>query len=159
MGKAMHKCSGVIKKATLTKRQKEYVDAYKEAKSTTKAARILGVTDQQAARTLRSITKKLGLNTVRDFLRTDISVEVKKDNSDAVGLMDLLRKQEFRCALSGKELTPKNAELDHIVPRSKGGSDDLDNLQWLDKRINRMKGQMSQEQFLDCCRKVALWNR
>jgi 5-methylcytosine-specific restriction endonuclease McrA len=41
-----------------------------------------------------------------------------------------------------------NASVDHRTPKSKGGSNELDNLQWVDIRINKMKGDMTHEKFV-----------
>lgn len=35
---------------------------------------------------------------------------------------------------------PRGYEVDHIIPRTKGGSDTLENLQWIPKKINQWKG-------------------
>ena len=70
-------------------------------------------------------------------------------------LWEKLNDQKFCCALSGVRMTPDTAVLDHILPRSKGGSDDLDNLQWVTKQINDAKGTMTQDEFIGMCRSVA----
>ena len=44
--------------------------------------------------------------------------------------------EEKRCAICG---STKNLELDHIIPLSKGGTDEPDNLQWLCRTSNRRK--------------------
>lgn len=41
-----------------------------------------------------------------------------------------------RCSICG---STDNLELDHIIPKSKGGTDDSSNLQWLCKTHNRQK--------------------
>lgn len=40
---------------------------------------------------------------------------------------------------------PRHLEIDHIVPRSKGGTDHIENLQLLCGSCNRIKGNRSQE--------------
>ena len=77
----------------------------------------------------------------------------KKANAEQ--LMQLLRQQSFRCALSGVEISPETARLDHIVPVSQGGTDEIGNLQWLHVDANTAKGTMSQEQFILMCRRVS----
>jgi len=71
--------------------------------------------------------------------------------------MQLLKTQGFRCALTGIELTPQTARLDHIVPVSKGGTDVIENLQWLHIDANTAKATMAQDQFIAMCRKVAAY--
>lgn len=73
----------------------------------------------------------------------------------------LLRDQGSRCIYSDLLLEiGKNAHLDHRVPRSRGGSNTIDNLQWLDARINRMKTDFTHEEFLEMCATVVeLWQK
>ena len=66
-----------------------------------------------------------------------------------------LQKSEFRCALTGWELQPDNFALDHIVPMSSGGGDDIDNLDCVHPVANRAKGTMSKEDFIEMCIAVA----
>ena len=77
----------------------------------------------------------------------------------ASDLMTMIEKQEYRCALSGIALTTDSAVLDHIIPVSDGGSNEIGNLQWVDKRVNSMKANMSQDDFIGMCAKVTAWNR
>lgn len=61
--------------------------------------------------------------------------------------------QEKRCALTGESLEMRrNASLDRI-DSSKGYS--AENIQWLTKKINVMKWDLPQEEFLALCKKVA----
>jgi 5-methylcytosine-specific restriction endonuclease McrA len=70
-------------------------------------------------------------------------------------LLKLLRKQDYKCALSGIELNPNDAVIDHVLPVSKGGKHTIDNLQILFDEINRMKGNLSNERFIELCSMVA----
>ena len=70
-------------------------------------------------------------------------------------LRKLLEMQGYKCALSGVRLEPKNAELDHKVPLSRGGTNDLGNLQWLTREVNRAKGAMDNDEFIAMCNQVA----
>ena len=42
----------------------------------------------------------------------------------------------------------RNMTVDHVIPQSKSGSDQLDNLQLLCAACNSMKGAQSQEAFI-----------
>lgn len=44
------------------------------------------------------------------------------------------------CRICHKELTVKSGEFDHVVPKSKGGPDVLENLQLLCSDCNKLKG-------------------
>lgn len=66
----------------------------------------------------------------------------------------LLQQQGFRCALTGYELEPDNASLDHILAVSRGGPHTIENAQILRKDVNRAKGTMTNEEFIVLCRAV-----
>lgn len=70
-------------------------------------------------------------------------------------LKELVERQQFKCALTGIEITPKRSSLDHRDPRSLGGTDDVDNLQVVLPMINRAKTNMSERQFVSMCHAVA----
>lgn len=66
----------------------------------------------------------------------------------------LLVQQDFRCALTGAELKPTDAAMDHIQAVSRGGTHTIDNAQILRKDVNRAKGTLTNEEFLKLCRAV-----
>lgn len=68
--------------------------------------------------------------------------------------MALLDQQNRKCNLSGLPLEVETFELDHIIPRCNGGSNTMENLQFLHRDINRMKGRLSQDRFIELCRAV-----
>lgn len=78
-------------------------------------------------------------------------------------LQELIEKQNFKCALTGEELTTQfkhncaeyNASLDRI-DSSKGYIEG--NVQWVTKDINFAKYKMSQEDFINLCKKVVDYN-
>jgi 5-methylcytosine-specific restriction endonuclease McrA len=45
-----------------------------------------------------------------------------------------------RCQYTGKVLRPDEGSLDHVLPRSRGGRDEWENLVWADKAVNAKKG-------------------
>jgi len=57
------------------------------------------------------------------------------------------RRQKGLCALSGRKLTKKNAQIDHKEPRKYGTNNDFDNLQWVTDDANRAKNQMTPQEF------------
>lgn len=64
-------------------------------------------------------------------------------------LLRLAIEQKFTCPFTGRRLIPgKNMSLDHIVPVSKGGSNDKGNLQWVDYQVNLAKSTLSTFDFL-----------
>jgi 5-methylcytosine-specific restriction endonuclease McrA len=45
-----------------------------------------------------------------------------------------------RCQYTGRLLAPDEGNIDHVVPRSRGGSDSWENCVWASKTINSRKG-------------------
>ena len=52
----------------------------------------------------------------------------------------IARRQDYRCAYSGRPVRRKNWSLDHVIPKSRGGSSSWDNLVIADKEVNNRKG-------------------
>lgn len=72
-------------------------------------------------------------------------------------LRQLLEAQGFKCAMTGRELTPATAAFDHKVPLSRGGSHSLDNAQILDADVNATKGSLTVDDFVQLCEQVVAW--
>ena len=74
----------------------------------------------------------------------------------ASGIRQKMQEQGWRCALSGVDLSQsaKDTELDHIVPLSKGGAHVLSNVQLVHRIPNAMKRTMTEQVFLQWCRKI-----
>ena len=62
-------------------------------------------------------------------------------------ILELIEAHDYRCALTGVELTTENAALDHIVPVADGGGSEIENLMPVHREVNRMKDQLSLEDF------------
>lgn len=63
-----------------------------------------------------------------------------------------LEDQKFTCFYTGIEIFPEiNASLDHIIPKSKGGTNDLNNLVWCDRKINSFKNDNDYESLIKIC--------
>jgi len=71
-------------------------------------------------------------------------------------LMGKWKEQRGLCALSGRKLD-RSAHLDHILPVSRGGSNEICNLQWLDPMVNQAKSNMTDVEFLNLCQEVIKW--
>lgn len=70
-------------------------------------------------------------------------------------IMEIVERQQRRCALTDWPLTPETASIDHIVPLCQGGAHDLINAQMVDWRVNKAKGTMSNDEFIAMCVAVA----
>jgi 5-methylcytosine-specific restriction endonuclease McrA len=74
------------------------------------------------------------------------------DQSLGPALLESFEKQERKCVYTGIELIPgDNATLDHIVPRSRGGLNAIDNIQWVTRTVNQMKTDMTHDEFVEMC--------
>jgi len=56
------------------------------------------------------------------------------------GFRALWERDGGRCQYSGRKLTPAEANIDHVLPRSRGGRDDWANCVLSDRAINSRKG-------------------
>ena len=64
-------------------------------------------------------------------------------------LKSIFDQQEGKCSYTGRDIIIGiDAELDHIIPRSKGGDNKLDNLQWVHTDVNKMKSYQLPDDFL-----------
>jgi CRISPR/Cas system Type II protein with McrA/HNH and RuvC-like nuclease domain len=62
-----------------------------------------------------------------------------------------------KCYLSGQPIVledTKSWQLDHIVPRTRGGSNDLNNANICLAKVNSAKGNMTNEEFLAMCQQI-----
>jgi 5-methylcytosine-specific restriction endonuclease McrA len=85
-----------------------------------------------------------------------IRVYLGKDKSLWPKLKAILELQQYRCVYSGKPIKiGVNAQIDHIVPKTKNGANELSNYQWVDKMVNKMKSNMAEEDFLLLCNQIA----
>jgi 5-methylcytosine-specific restriction endonuclease McrA len=69
-------------------------------------------------------------------------------------ILEIIERQNYLCALSGRRLTPETASLDHVKPLSRGGLHDLSNLWVLDHQVNNAKGTMTAHEFVALCHDV-----
>jgi 5-methylcytosine-specific restriction endonuclease McrA len=49
--------------------------------------------------------------------------------------------------------------MDHIIPVSRGGDNSLDNCQILSKEVNQAKSNMTDEEFIEMCKRVVEFNQ
>jgi len=73
----------------------------------------------------------------------------------AAALLEMLDRQEFKCALTGRSLTPQTASVDHIDPLSAGGENLISNIHIVHCDVNQAKGAMSLSDFVAMCKEVA----
>ena len=64
------------------------------------------------------------------------------------------------CYLTGKKINinkPETYHLDHIIPTSKGGSNDLDNLGMCTRQANYAKNDLSVKELHELCEDILKW--
>ena len=104
--------------------------------------------------------ERLIVSAIRDRITTARSNNKRYPNRifdlDADYLYELLKKQDFKCALTGVKLlieknNPLGLSIDKIIP-NKGYIHS--NIQWVCWAANRAKGDLTMEDFLGLCRSV-----
>ena len=81
----------------------------------------------------------------------------RSDRPTAKRIRRMIEMQDFRCAMTGIDLTPDDANLDHIVPVAAGGKHVMGNVQIVHKTINQMKSTLPKESFVEWCRRVVAY--
>jgi len=92
--------------------------------------------------------------------RTSWRVNVKKQYTCA----DVVEKVGSKpiCYLTGKKINlnkPTTYTLDHRVPTSKGGENELENLEICSHRANQAKADLSLDEFYKLCEDVLAWRK
>jgi hypothetical protein len=148
----------------ISEEAKKRLWAYYKTNSTIDAIRLLGLSCgfETWRKRLTGIAKQLGASSLLEVFdleeEKDVLLVEDQTGSHKISgrfLRGLIEKQQFRCALSGQFLIPDDASLDHIAPFESGGRHERDNVQWVHRDVNNMKGQMPQEVFLQWCVKIA----
>ena len=70
-------------------------------------------------------------------------------------LKELIEKQNYKCALTGDIISfNDNIELDHILPTSRKGTNELSNVRWVTKQANRLKNNLTDIELKELCKKI-----
>jgi CRISPR/Cas system Type II protein with McrA/HNH and RuvC-like nuclease domain len=73
-----------------------------------------------------------------------------------IELARLWKAQRGRCALTGAKLD-RAAELDHALPKTRGGKDNIENLRWVTHEVNFAKRDLTDDEFIALCGNVMRW--
>jgi 5-methylcytosine-specific restriction endonuclease McrA len=94
------------------------------------------------------------------FVRACSVVLRLKDGKEAEALCSVLSRawynQRGRCAYTGKKLG-RDAQVDHKIPLSRGGTNDASNLHWVTADANQVKRTMTHDEFIAICSDIAAY--
>lgn len=94
--------------------------------------------------TMDSSGDKFAISTTRGDLKVpEVIVLLKYDKVYIKDLRltkrNLYIRDKYKCQYSGKQVSHREADIDHIIPRSKGGKNSWNNMVVCSKEINRQK--------------------
>jgi 5-methylcytosine-specific restriction endonuclease McrA len=75
-----------------------------------------------------------------EYLKSKKNVRVRETTRTKRITKRLLEANNYMCALCGEPTTLKDSNIDHKIPKSKGGSNRIENLQATHKACNFIKG-------------------
>ena len=77
-----------------------------------------------------------------------------KEKVSAFQLWCLAKKQKLFCAITGEKLTSNNISVDHKIPISKGGTNNISNLQFVTRHSNVIKNSMTMDELYAFCKNI-----
>ena len=89
-----------------------------------------------------------GLRLVADYAVSEATRGTRRNVRKRIHREVLYQRQGGYCAGCDHHFPPRNLTIDHIVPSSKGGSDEIPNSQLLCHACNQLKGNGTQEQLV-----------
>jgi hypothetical protein len=86
----------------------------------------------------------------------NVANKTLKNVKIAQAIATLFDEQGGRCAYTGETLVlGVNTSIDHKTPQCRGGGHNIENLQWVSKRINGNKYNLTHEEFVAECANIA----
>lgn len=82
------------------------------------------------------------------------AITANKRSKESIGKNDILfvlNRDNYSCVYCGKSIKGKSWHLDHVVPLSKNGKNEINNLSVSCKTCNLMKNSMIKKDFIDRC--------
>lgn len=79
----------------------------------------------------------------------NVSISISKNS-----LKQIFESQDGLCGLTGRQLNRETMHLDHIIPKSRGGSDCISNLRWVVPGANHAKRDLTDQELADLCRDI-----
>lgn len=148
-----------LEEAFRSQEQKKYWELWRKySGDSSRVASECGVTKSTVSEHVRHVVVSMGFSNIAEARLHFGYASRSRDSHGSPTTFDLtklLEVQSYKCALTGVRLEANIAELDHKVPLSRGGTNEIGNLQWVHKEVNRAKGTMDNDEFITMCRKVA----
>ena len=70
-------------------------------------------------------------------------------------LKQLIRKQNYKCSLTGDDISfESDIDLDHIIPITRGGKNEISNVRWVIRQANRLKNNLTDDELKVLCLKI-----
>ena len=86
------------------------------------------------------------------------SMKLRGDTrASAVDVENIWNSQNGLCALTGRVLDREHSQLDHIIPKARGGSDEKENLRWVCTEANLMKRDLTDDELIRTCSDIVRW--
>lgn len=82
------------------------------------------------------------------YMRMAVEIPYKFAAKDFYGILE---RQQYRCSLSGRELTPENTDAEHILPLEHGGAHTPDNIYLIVRDAARLKRHLKEEDLIRLC--------
>jgi hypothetical protein len=94
-----------------------------------------------------------------NYLSSLINKRDRKDFFDIDDLMNVLKKQDYKCAITKQDFelvkgSPKLPSIDRIKPKSEGGDYSLDNIQIVWHGVNAFKSNWTMGFLLECSKHI-----
>jgi len=93
------------------------------------------------------------------YLNSLIGKRDRKEFFSLEDLMDILKRQDYKCAITRQEFelkknSPKLPSIDRINPKSNGGDYSLDNIQLVWHGVNSFKSNWSMDFLIECSKHI-----
>ena len=92
---------------------------------------------------------------IQNDVHGEQSGKAMREEVTGANLNRLRLRQGNRCYYTGAELTLANVSIDHKQPLSKGGKHTVGNIALCLSEVNKMKRQMTEQEFIAICQLVA----
>lgn len=118
--------------------------------------------DKDFAKQKKESTKNIKSLLLWKIINFHTSKRGEKPMKPTFSVEDIINKfgENPKCYLTGQDIDlskPRTYEFDHIIPKSRGGQNTLDNLGICTKEANRAKQTMTPDEFTNLC-KIILEN-